>query len=115
MTRPSTLRKSFVALAILGASMGTAHADCSIASGTVNILSNDFPALQTVASRAEECASDTVTVTKNQTTEHKEIQVPALTTNPASYSVAVVSNSSLVALLNDDLVRPMDELVEKYG
>ena len=115
MTRPSTLRKSFVALAILGASMGTAHADCGIASGTVNILSNDFPALQTVASRAEECASDTVTVTKNQTTEHKEIQVPALTTNPASYSVAVVSNSSLVALLNDDLVRPMDELVEKYG
>jgi len=116
MAHTLSFKKTTLAIALLGATIGTAQADCGItSSGTVNILSNDFPALQTVASRAEQCATDSVTVTKNQTTEHKNIQVPALTTNPASYSVAVISNSSLVPLLNDDLVQPLDELVEKYG
>jgi len=104
-----------VALLLLAGSMGTAQAACEIEAGSVSILSNDFPALQSIASRVEECASDTVQVTKNQTAEHRNIQVPALTTDPAEYSVAVVSNSTLVALLNDDLVRPLDDLVEQYG
>ena len=104
--------------AVVGAligSMGLAHAECDIESGSVRILSNDFAALHVVADRAEECAGGGVTVTKNQTAEHKSIQVPALTTNPATYTVAVVANNSIVPLLNDGLLRPMDELVEKYG
>lgn len=68
-----------------------------------------------MAERAEQCASDSVTVTKNQTADHRTIQVAALTTNPATYSVAVLANGSLVPLLNDDLVQPLDDLVEKYG
>ncbi|MFK7994974.1 MAG: ABC transporter substrate-binding protein [Granulosicoccus sp.] len=114
MTTLHTFKISSLAIALLGSSLGSAHA-CEAGKGTVNILSNDFPALQTIGARAEECASDTVQITKNQTSEHRTIQVPALTTNPASYSVAVISNSSLVPLLNDDLVQPLDELVEKYG
>lgn len=114
MTAHSNVKKTSLALMLLGGSMGTAYA-CDVDSGNINILSNDFPALQTVAARAEECAGDSVQITKNQTSEHRTIQVPALTTNPASYSVAVISNSSLVPLLNDDLVQPLDELVEKYG
>lgn len=115
MTVPCSLKKNAVALLLLAGSMGTAQAACEIEAGSVSILSNDFPALQSIASRVEECASDTVQVTKNQTAEHRNIQVPALTTDPAEYSVAVVSNSTLVALLNDDLVRPLDDLVEQYG
>jgi len=114
MTIQPTFKRTGLALAILAGSVGSAAA-CEIQAGTVSILSNDFPALQTVASRAEQCAGDNVTVTKNQTTEHKDIQVAALTANPATYSVAVISNSSLVPLLNDDLVQPLDDLIEKHG
>lgn len=115
MIKTHRFSKTALALAMLGGSVGSAFAACDIEAGNISILSNDFPALQSVAARAEECASDSVTVTKNQTSEHRNIQVPALTTSPAEYTVAVISNSSLVPLLNDDLVQPMDELVEKYG
>lgn len=104
-----------VALGALLASSALASADCGIPAGSVRILSNDFEALHVVASAAEECASPAVAVTKNQTTEHKNIQVPALTTDPATYTVAMVANNSIVPLLNAGLIRPLDELVEEYG
>ena len=104
-----------VAVGALLASTALASADCGVEAGSVRILSNDFEALHIVASGAEECASPTVTVTKNQTTEHKNIQVPALTTNPATYTVAMVANNSVVPLLNDGLIRPLDDLIARYG
>jgi ABC-type glycerol-3-phosphate transport system substrate-binding protein len=107
------LTASAATAALLAAS--AAWADCGIEKGSVRILSNDFEALHVVASGAEECASPTVQVTKNQTTEHKNIQVPALTTNPATYTVAVVANNSIVPLLNDGLIRPLDDYVAKWG
>ena len=107
--------KTTVAMCMLAASTGVVWADCGIERGSVRILSNDFPALHAIADGALTCASDTVEVTTNQTEEHKNIQVPALTTNPATYTVAVVATNSLVPLLNDDLVRPLDEYVEKWG
>jgi len=111
-----TRRPSRLALAILAAAcVGTAQAECDIDAGSVRLLSNDFEALHVVADRAETCAGGAVTFTRNQTTEHKTLQVPALTVNPASYTVAVIANNSIVPLLNDNLVRPLDELVEKYG
>lgn len=101
------------AMAILSGT--TAMAGCGIESGSVRILSNDFPALHAVAAGAEACAGDGVEVTKNQTADHKDIQVAALTSNPAQYTVAVVANSSIVPLLNDGLIRPLDDLVAKHG
>ena len=94
---------------------GPAFADCGIASGSVRILSNDFEALKVVNAAAAECASAAVTVTANATTEHKNLQVPALTTNPAEYTVAMVANNSIVPLLGAGLIRPLDDLVAKYG
>ncbi|WP_421904801.1 ABC transporter substrate-binding protein [Mameliella sp.] len=107
--------KATVAAGALIASAGGAWADCGIESGSVRILSNDFDALHAVADWAAKCASDKVEVTKNHTEEHKNIQVPALTTNPASYTVAVVATNSIVPLLSDGLIRPLDEYVEKWG
>lgn len=104
-----------VAFAALMATTGIVQADCGITQGSVRILSNDFLALQVVNAAAATCASDTVEVTSNQTSEHKNIQVAALSTDPAAYTVAVVANGSLVPLLNDGLVRPLDDLVAKYG
>ncbi len=108
----SKLAISITALCLAG---GVAYADCGIASGNVRILSNDFDALRLVNKTAKECADDGVTVTSNPTAEHKNLQVPALTINPAEYTVAVVANNSIVPLLNDDLIRPLDDLVAKYG
>lgn len=104
-----------VSTAALALGAGAAYAECGIEAGSVRILSNDFEALRTINAAAQECASDAVTVTANATAEHKEIQVPALTINPAEYTVAMVANNSIVPLLNDDLIRPLDDLVAKYG
>lgn len=99
----------------LAMSAGGAWADCGIESGSVRILSNDFEALHVIADAAKTCANDSVEVTSNATTEHKNIQVPALTTNPASYTLPIVATNSIVPLLNEDLIRPLDAYVEKWG
>ncbi len=106
---------STVATCALLVSAGIALADCGIEAGSVRILSNDFAALQAIGQWAQTCASDTVEVTLNQTTEHRNLQVPALTTDPATYTVAVVATSSIVPLLNDNLIRPLDDLVAEFG
>lgn len=93
----------------------TAYADCGIASGNVNILGNEFGAIQALVAGAKECASGSVTVESNLTTEHRDIQVAALTANPAQYTSAIVANSSIVPLLNEGLVRPLDDLIAKHG
>jgi len=41
--------------------------------------------------------------------------VAALTANPSQYSSVIVSNSTLVTLMNDGLVRSLDDLVAKHG
>lgn len=111
----NTFFKASVAATALMASATFASADCGIEKGSVRILSNDFTAVRVIADWAEKCASDTVEVTRNQTQEHKNIQVPALTTTPASYTVAMIASNSIVPLLNEDLIRPLDDLVAKYG
>jgi ABC-type glycerol-3-phosphate transport system substrate-binding protein len=103
-------------LAVLTLLSGTAlAADCGITAGSVRILSNDFDVLKVVADGAKECASDKVTVTANLTTQHKDLQVPALTINPAEYTVAMVANGSIAPLLSANLIRPLDDLIAKYG
>jgi multiple sugar transport system substrate-binding protein len=105
-----------ISLAVLAFTGSVAlAADCGITSGNVAILSNDFDALRILADAAKECGSDSVKVTANQTTEHKNLQVPALTVNPAQYSVAFVANNSIAPLLSANLVRPMDDLIAKFG
>jgi len=112
--------KKITIAALLGAA-GTlslptvASADCGITKGAVSIIGNEFPAIKTVAARAEECAGGDVTVKSNLTADHQKLNAPGMTSTPAEYSVAIIANSSLVALLNDDLVRPLDDYVAKYG
>ena len=93
----------------------TTYAGCGISGGSIRILSNDFPALHAVVDAAEKCAGGGVTFTKNQTKEHRNFQVAALTANPAEFTSAIVANSSIVPLLNDGLIRPLDALVAKHG
>ena len=93
----------------------TAMAGCGISSGNVKILSNDFPAIQSVTAAASACSGNGVSVEANLTKDHKDIMVAALTANPAQYTSVITSNSTLVTLMNDGLVRPLDALVAKHG
>ena len=92
-----------------------AAAGCRIETGNISVLANDFPALHAVVNWAEKCAGDGVSFSKNHTAEHRDLQVPALTPNPAEYTAVIVSNSSIVPLLNNDLIRPLDDLVAEHG
>src|SRR6056300_1064363 len=107
------MKKILIALSFL--LFGTyANADCNIKSGSINILANDFPALRTLVETAKECkGSADFKVTHSA--EHNKIAVPALTANPSEFSVRVAANSSIVPLMNADLIRPMNDLVKKYG
>ena len=106
---------ALVAGTVLTVSSGLAATDCGREPGAVSILSNDFDSLRIVAAAAMECASAVTSVSKNQTTDHGKLQVPALKANPAKYTVVLVSNDTMPALLNDSLLRPLNDLVAKYG
>ena len=110
-----TLLKITALLLSLAFAATGVFAGCGIDAGSVRILSNDFQALNAVIAAAKECAGGGVDVTSNATTTHAELQVPALSANPAEYTVKILANDSIVPLLNKGLLRPLDDLVAKYG
>ena len=90
--------------------------DCGPSGQSIRILASDFPAIHAVAGTAEEnCAASASEFTRNHTTEARQIMNAALTPNPAEYTSVIVANSTLTQLMNDGLVRPLNDLVEKYG
>jgi ABC-type glycerol-3-phosphate transport system substrate-binding protein len=111
----NTLLKGALAGAALLATSANVYAACNISSGNVNIIGNEFPAIQTIGAGAVACAGDGVEVSTNLTKEHKNLQVPGLSGNPAEYTAAIVANSSIVPLMNEDLIRPLDDLIAKHG
>jgi ABC-type glycerol-3-phosphate transport system substrate-binding protein len=91
---------------------GTAYAGCEIP-GRVSIIGNEFPAIHTVANGAMSCTGGEVEA--NLTADHQSINLAGMLGNPAEYTTAIVANSSIVALMNEDVVRPLDDLVALYG
>lgn len=90
-------------------------ADCGIESGRVSIVGNEFTAIQTVGAGAAACAGDGVEVASNLTADHQKINLAGMQGNPAEYTTAIVANSSIVALIAEDVIRPLDDLVAKHG
>lgn len=88
---------------------------CGITGGKISVIANDFPALRAVTEGATACASGDVTADVNHNKDHKDLIVAALTANPSQYTAVHVSNSTLVTLMNDDLARPLNELVAEHG
>lgn len=102
----------------LAAVIGTAAVaqDCGPDGQSVRILGSDFPAIQAVSGTAEtNCASGAGEFTVTLRDNTRDIMNQALTPNPAEYTSVIVANSTLTQLMNDDLVRPLNDLVEKYG
>ena len=93
----------------------TAMANCGIDAGRVSIVGNEFPAIQTVAEAAIACGSDTVEVKSKLTADHQKINLAGMQGNPAEYTTAIIANSSIIALMNDDVIRPLDDLIAANG
>ncbi len=93
----------------------TAMASCGIDAGRVSIVGNEFPAIQTVAAAAAACGSDAVEVKSNLTADHQKINLAGMQGNPAEYTTAIIANSSIIALMNDDVIRPLDDLIAAHG
>ncbi len=111
------LKKSAIAGAFAGL-MGSAAlaADCGPGGASVRILGSDFPAIQAVSGTAEaNCAANADEFTVSLKDNTRDIMNQALTPNPAEYTSVIVANSTLTQLMNDDLVRPLNDLVEKHG
>lgn len=108
--KPTALAATLVLL-----SGTTAMAGCDITSGRVSIIGNEFPAIQTVAKAAEACAGPGVEVKANLTADHEKLNLAGMQGNPAEYTVAIVASSSIVTLLNEGVIRPLDDLVAKFG
>ena len=102
-------------LSIVGALSLTAFSAaqaCEIGA-RVSVVGNEFPAIQTVGAGAAACTG--AEVSTNLTADHQKINVPGMQGNPAEYTTAIVANSSIVALMNEDVIRPLDDLVAKHG
>ncbi|MEL6517995.1 MAG: extracellular solute-binding protein [Pseudomonadota bacterium] len=114
------LKKFALAGAMVGlmssAAFAAGHANCGPEGQSVRILASDFPAIQAVMGAAEEaCAASAAEFTRNHTTEARDIMNAALTPNPAEYTSVQVANSTLTQLMNDGLLRPLNDLVDTYG
>ena len=102
-----------VALAsTLALTAGSAAVACEI-DGRVSIVGNEFPAIHTVANGAAACSGGSVE--SNLTADHQKINLAGMQGNPAEYTSAIIANSSVVALLNEDVIRPLDDLVAMHG
>ncbi len=110
------LRKIAAATVFAGL-MGSASfaADCGPEGQSIRILASDFPAIHAVAGAAEaNCGGAAAEFSTNHTTEARQIMNAALTPNPSEYTSVILANATLTQLMNDGLVRPLNDLVEKY-
>ncbi len=110
------LRKIATATAFVGLMGSAAYAaNCGPEGQSIRILASDFPAIHAVAGAAEaNCGGAAAEFNTNHTTEARSIMNAALTPNPSEYTSVILANSTLTQLMNDGLVRPLNDLVEKY-
>ncbi|MEM0900011.1 MAG: extracellular solute-binding protein [Pseudomonadota bacterium] len=106
------LMKKLTLAAAVTALTATSALACDIG-GRVSIVGNEFPAIQTVGAGAKECVGGEVST--NLTADHQKINVAGMQGNPAEYTSAIIANSSIVALMNEDIIRPLDDLVAEHG
>lgn len=105
------LRSILMAGAMSIAASG-AWAACSFENDVpLKSLSAGFEAWKAVTDAMAECGNFSASLDQ----EFREKQPEAFAADPALYQIGGVSNATLVPLLNAGSVRPLDDLVEKYG
>ncbi|MFW8595087.1 ABC transporter substrate-binding protein [Cribrihabitans neustonicus] len=112
------LLKKLAAASLFAGLMGSAAyaANCGPEGQSIRILASDFPAIHAVVDAARaNCAAAAKEFSANHTTEARQIMNAALTPNPAEYTSVILANATLTQLMNDGLVRPLNDLAEKYN
>lgn len=104
--------KKFATVSALALTTGTGAMACEI-TARVNIVGNEFPAIQSVGAGAQKCSGGEVAT--NLTADHQKINLAGMQGNPAEYTSAIIANSSIVPLINEDVIRPLDDLVAAHG
>ena len=74
-------------------------------------MTNSFDAWKAVTEAMSECGNVTATLDS----EFKDKQPDAFAANPSLYEIGGVSGSTITPLLNAGTIRPLDDLVAKYG
>lgn len=105
------LRK--IVLAGAFAFMGsTAMAACAFQNDVpLKSLSAGFEAWKSATGAMAECGNFTAELDQ----EFESKQAAAFAANPSLYHIGGVSNGSITPLMNDGSIRPLDDLVAKYG
>ena len=89
-----------------------AWAGCALENQTpIKMLSAGFAAWKAASGAMAECGNFEAEL--DQEFRHK--QPAALEANPALYQIGGVSNGTLVPLMNQGTIRPLDDLVAKHG
>lgn len=102
-----------LALAGAIALAGTAaSAECAYQNETkISLLAAGFEAWKAVADAMAECGNFSAELDQ----EFRTKQPAAFAAKPPLYQLGGVSNGTITPLINDGTIRPLDDLVEKYG
>ena len=105
-------RKTAFVLATLALTATSAHAACAYKNTVpVKAYFAAFPAWKIAAEAMKECGNFTAELDQ----EIRSKGAPALAANPALYHIETVHNGTIVPLLSEKTIRPLDDLVAKYG
>ncbi|MCE0503958.1 extracellular solute-binding protein [Roseivivax sp. GX 12232] len=90
----------------------TASADCAFENDTpVSMLSAGFEAWKAVSDAMAECGNFSAELDQEFRTKQPE----AFSADPSLYALGGVSNGTITPLINEGLIRPLDDLVAEYG
>lgn len=111
------LKKIAITGAVAGLMSTSALAQsCGPEGQSIRVLGSDFPAIQAITATAKaSCGTAAGEFEVTLRDDTRDMMNQAQTPNPAQYTSVVVANSTLTQLMNDGLVRPLDDLVAKYG
>ena len=109
--------RNFAIAALMGTALTTGafaqDADCGFTTDEeLSSLSAAFEAWKAVTDAMAACAPN---YTAELDQEFREKQPTAFAADPSLYAIGGVANATLVPLLDGNLIRPLDDLVEKYG
>lgn len=105
--------RTFLLACVLGiASAAGAQAQCPFKNDVpIKMLSAGFQAWKSVTTQMAQCGNFSAELDQEFSTK----QPAAFAANPALYQVGGVSNDSVVAVLDAGTIRPLDDLVAKFG
>jgi len=112
------MKKLIIALLLSFMTSGAyagSHSPCGPTEGSINILANEFNTYRIFMDEVKSCAGSEVDFSVTHSVDHNKLQVAALSANPSEFSAKLVTNGSITPLMNDGLLRPLDDLVAKYG